>query len=235
MLFTSDTNQSLAQLQPGDSGTGTFSFSTKTGSVLAALRNPTITATISVAGRRLNESNVPEAISSTLVRTIQVATDLSLISKAQHTGGPFKNTGPWPPESDKETTYTISWSLVNTVNSVGGASVSATLPLFVRFTGAISPSDGSLSYNDATRTVTWNAGDVPAGTGISGNARTVSFQVALLPSVSQQGTSPVLMNAPTVTGTDRFTQKQLSTVGTLLTTQTTSDPAYQASFGQVKK
>ncbi len=235
ILYSKDTSAGLARLEQGDSGAGAFTFSTKTGTAFTSLRNPTITATVSVAGRRVGESNVPEAISSTVTRTIKVGTDLDLTAVAVRTTGPFKNTGPWPPEPDKETTYTIVLTLRNDVNAVASTLVTGTLPSYVRYVGAVSPNDSTLTYNEHTRMVTWNAGDIAAGTGYGAASRQVAFQVALLPSSSQRGTSPILMNTPQLTAVDRFTQHQIAGSKDGITTQTNTDPAYQSNFGEVLK
>lgn len=233
ILFSRETDRGLGQLNPGDTGGGSFSFSTKNASAMASMRNPTIIATISVAGRRVGEANVPEQMTSTLVRTIKVGTDFSLVARSLRTAGPFTNTGPWPPVADTESTYTIEFALANTVNSVGGAVVSGTLPSYVRYLRS-GQSDGSITYNATTRTVTWNAGDVPAGTGNGSTPKTAAVQVALLPSVSQRGTSPILMSTVTLSGTDRFTQKALSSVRPDVTTQSVTDPSYQPGNGEVQ-
>ncbi|MBU1292573.1 hypothetical protein KJ819_00715 [Patescibacteria group bacterium] len=230
LIFSKETNSELARLAPGATGNGSFTFATKNPAALTGVKNPTVTATVSVSGRRVGESNVPESVSSSLVRTIKVGTDLSLKARALYSIGAFKNTGPWPPVADTETTYTIELVLANTLNSVANASVSATLPSYVTYTGAVSPDDGSLTYNPTSRRVTWNAGEVPAGAG----SRTMSFQVKLLPSVSQRGTSPILMSAQQITGTDRFTQKSISFTNPEVTTNTLADPQFQANSGTVR-
>jgi hypothetical protein len=161
---------------------------------------------------------------------VKVGTSLALASKAVRTTGPFKNTGPVPPQVNKESTYTVVYTLSNTGNAVAGAQVTAALPPYVRFTGAVSPSDGSLAYNDTTRTVSWNAGDVPSGS----SGKSIAFQIAITPSTTQQGTSPVLLSAQEVTGVDRFTQRTISGSVGQLTTETSSDPGYTSGFGSVK-
>jgi len=231
VLFSSETAPGLASLQPGDTGNGIINFSTKKGAALQALRNPTITFKISVAGQRIGESNVPENISSTITRVAKVGTNLALSTKIVHSIGSFPNTGPWPPVPNSETTYTVEYALTNTVNSVAGAKVVAKLPTYVRFTGQMYPSDGSITYNDSTRTVTWTAGDIPAGTA---TPVTASFQIGFTPSTSQSGTNPVLLFAQEVDGVDRFTQAQISGSLQELTTQTSSDPAYVRADGAVQ-
>lgn len=234
ITFARENDASLANLAPGATGSGTFTFSTKPSAQLASLKNPTITATVSVSGRSVGEGNKPASVTSTVSRTIKVGTDLQLASGSRYSTGPFKNTGPWPPVADQETTYTVDLALTNTVNTVADAVVTGTLPSYVRYVGATSPADGSVSYNAATRTVTWKAGEVLAGAGYGSARRQVSFQVALLPSVSQRGTSPILLSGIKATGYDKFAQKQLAASQYDVTTVTTSDPAYVLGKAEVR-
>lgn len=234
VIYSRETFSGLANLAPGATGSGTFSFRTKPAASLIGTRNPSLTATVSVSARRVGEGNVPEQVPGAIVRTIRIGTDLTLTASGLYSAGPFKNTGPWPPVPDQETTYTVDLSLANSVNSVADAVVSGTLPSYVRFTGATSPADGSISYNAATRTVSWRAGDVAPGAGHAGPARTGAFQVALLPSVSQRGTSPILMSSIRVTGFDRFTEKPVELTHPEVTTRIVTDPAFVQGKGEVR-
>jgi hypothetical protein len=231
VVFARDTEGSLARLDPGASGSGSFTFRTKPGSALAGTRNPAITATVSVAGRRVGESGVPERVSNALTRTMKVGTDLTLAADGLYSAGAFRNVGPWPPMVDQETTYTVSLTLKNTVNAAADATVTATLPSYVRFVAA---SDASVSYNAATRTVSWKAGEVPAGTGYGASPRAASFQVALLPSASQRGTSPILVSGITLSAFDRFAEKQIEATRPDITTQLLADPAFVQGKGAVR-
>ena len=235
VIYSKENLPGLSRLDPGGSGTGSFTFRSKSAQSLIGVSQPQIVATISIAGRRSGQSNVPEGISGTVVRTIKIGTDLALATRAVRTVGPFKNTGPWPPVADQESTYTILLSLTNTVNSVGDAAVTAVLPSYMRYVGTMSPDDGSVTYNAGTRTITWNAGDVPVGAGYNATpAKTMAVQVALLPSVSQRGTSPILLFSQNVTGVDRFTKKALAATHEEVTAQTLTDPAHQPGFGEVR-
>ena len=213
VLFSSDTERGLANLAPGETGGGSFSFSTKSAAALAEMRNPTITATVSVTGRRAGEEGTAGLASSAVTRSIKVGTDLALSARPVRASGPA-------PTVDSETEYTIELSLSNTVNTVADATVTATLPSYVRFVGT---GDPSLAYNATTRTVTWKAGEVAAGAGFSGALERTSFRVALLPSASQRGTSPVLVSAQNVSGVDRFTQATISFTSPELTTAAADD------------
>lgn len=229
ILFSKDTNPELGQLAPGDSGTGAFSFMPKSAAALAGVPNPTITLTVSIAGNRLSQSGVPETVSSTVTKTVKVGTDVQLNSRVLRRAGPFVNTGPVPPKPNVESTYTIELSAVNSVNPIAGTQVSMTLPSYVRFTGTISPA-GSVTYDDRTRTVTWRVND------LAGSAtRTAHFQVALLPSDSQENTSPILVSEQLLSATDRFTQGTITARADRLTTQFGEDPSYEPGQGLVSQ
>lgn len=230
IVFNRDTTNSLKSLGPQDSGTGSFSIGTKSGASLEALTNPTVVLTVSISGKRIGESGVLENVTSTLTKTVKVATDLSLSTRAVRTIGPFTNTGVWPPKVDQETTYTIMMTAKNTVNAVAGAKAGMVLPQNVRFTGSVSPSDGSLIYNSSTREVIWTVGDM--GTA---SQKQMAFQVALLPSYSEKGTSPVLVGEQSIVGTDRFIQAQVKMTHPSVNARTTSDPAYISSYGVVSE
>ena len=231
VVFNSQTAPGLARLAPRDTGQGTFTFVTKKGSALNALRNPSVTMKVSIAGERNDTSNVPGTVTSTLTRTIKVATNLSFTSRAVRTIGGIPNTGPWPPVADKETTYTVQYTLTNNLNSVAGAKVSAVLPTNVRYTGVSVPSDGSVSFDASTRTVTWNAGDIASG---SQTPKTISYQVALTPSIADQGNAVPLVTSQKVTATDRFTGNAITGTVTDITTDITADPAFTPDKGKVK-
>lgn len=230
VIYAPDTTPGLSRVAPGDAGYGSFTFMTKSASALKNVRDASITITVKVTGRVNDGSNAPKQVTATMVRTVQLATDLSLKAQAVRTTGGIKNTGPWPPVPDKETTYTVLFTFTNSVNAVAGASVTAKLPSYVRYTGTTVPNDGSVTYDATTRTVTWAAGDVPAN---GATAKQMAFQVALLPSLSQRGTSPVLVSQVSYAGTDRVTKRAVEGTTYEVTTETVADPQYQSSFGQV--
>jgi hypothetical protein len=231
ILFTQQTDPSLTVLNPGDTGNGVFSFTTKTGAAFNTLRNPTVQLSVSVSGTPVGGSQ--QSITNTLTNTVKVATDLELATRIVHSTGPFPNSGPWPPVPNQPTTYTVLMSVTNTVNSIGGATATMILPSYVTFTGKLTPTDGSLTYDETSRTVTWHIGDVPPGTGTATPPQTAAFQISVTPSVSQSQTTPILVGNQTLTGTDRFTSAQVGNTAPALTTQAGTDPAYKTTFGTV--
>jgi hypothetical protein len=228
ITFDPGTNSGLSNLEPGDTGTGTFSFTVKSADQLAQLHSPTVTLSISASGSRINESGVSDTLTSTVVNTLKIASGLNLSSRAVRTVGPFTNSGPWPPTPGTATTYTVMMTAQNGVNATAGSIVSMTLPSYVSFTGATSPSDGSITYNDASRTVKWVVGDLTSGASKQG-----AFQISFLPSISQKGSSPSLVSTQTLTATDRFTQTTVTATAPALNIQTQGDPAYTPNDGVV--
>ena len=95
--------------------------------------------------------------------------------------------------------------------------MTTTLPDYVRFTGKTSTKNGTITYDASSRVVTWNIGDISSNAGVDG-----AFQIALLPSSSQEGTSPRLIGTQNLTGSDTFTKKSVSV---------NSDPLTTASVG----
>lgn len=218
ILFSRDTDPTLASLSPGASGVGSFSFTTLPAS--ASQSTPTITLTTSVSGTRVGEENVPRDISATVTRTIKVASTVNLVSTTLHNTGTITNGGPIPPIPGQQTTYAIVWTIQNPGNSVADGSVAATLPSYVNFTG---PWDGpgSVSYNSDSRVVTWTVGDVARGAKVS-----ATFQVTLIPSTSQKGTSPKLTAAPIFSGYDRFAGVPVKATGDPSNTETKTEVGY---------
>ncbi|MBI3572512.1 hypothetical protein HY091_03210 [Candidatus Kaiserbacteria bacterium] len=226
IIFSKDTDSSLAALAPGASGIGTFSFSTLPAS--SSIRDPSISFTTSVSGTRVGETNVPESVSASGITTAKVATALALNASALHSSGPFANSGPIPPTAGVATTYTIVWRIAGGGNAIAGANVSATLPSYVSYTNKTS-GGGSLSYDDASRTVSWNAGDLPAGSSAEG-----AFQVSLTPSTSQRNSAPALTSPATLTAFDRYAQVTINAQAAPVTTETPGDPGYVANNADVQ-
>ena len=231
IAYTGQTEPSLATLNAGNSGTGSFTIGTLTGNALNALTNPVITLNVSVAGQH-SGNGTTETINNVLTQTIELATNLMLTSSVVHSSGPFVNTGPLPPVVNQATTYTILWTITNTVNNVGGGTVTAILPSYVTFTGKVTPSDGSLTYDATSNTVAWKIGNVPSGS-IGKSALQAAFQVSITPSTSQAQTSPILIGNQTLIGTDRFTSTQVGNTADALDIETPTDPSYKNTFGTV--
>ncbi len=226
IFFSRDTDPTLSALPPGASGIGTFTFSTLEANKLPS--SPSITLTISVSGTREGQSNVPEEVNATMTKTIRVAAAVAFSARSLHNSGPIANTGPIPPRVDTPTTYSVVWNISNKGSAIADSAVTATLPSYITYTNKTS-GNGTFSYDEKSRTVSWRVGDVSQG----GSAQGV-FQVSLTPSSSQVGEAPALTNTARFSGFDRFAGVDVSATAEPVTIETKGDSGYSSSDGTVQ-
>lgn len=232
IVFNKITNPDLAVLEPGKKGESKFSFgSFGVGSVTgASLSNPVISLEIAVKGKRTDYSVGQEDIFFSDSRKVKITSDPQLFAKALYFIGPFKNTGPIPPQAEKETTYTITWLVTNPLNNLANTRVFATLPPDVKWVGKISPDREKVDYNPENNSIVWSVGNVSAGAGILSPAREVSFQVSILPSVIQIGETPILIGQSTLTAKDNFTLTAVSDAASELDARLINDPYFRSDM-----
>ncbi|MEK7568827.1 MAG: hypothetical protein AAB497_01805 [Patescibacteria group bacterium] len=222
----------FASLEPGARGTVGFSFSPVALGIDAGrlIKNPKITVEVRARARRLSEMKTFEDIASFAMRNVKFETDLRLSARGLYFTGAFENTGPLPPQAEKETTYTVEWTVRSSSNSVSNTSVKTTLPIYVKWLGAVSPEGEGISYNENTSEVVWNAGRIPIG-----GTREGAFQISFLPSLSQIGQIPRLTGDIFLVGTDDFTKTEVRDRKSPITTYLLSDPQFVQGQANVVK
>lgn len=224
VFWNKNTKPLLAELEPGKSENVDFDFASIPLAQDTGLENPNIHLDVVVRATRLREADeAPEVISTTLSRDIRINSDVFMIAQSLHTIGPFTNFGPFPPRADQETSYTITWTAQNSSNDLANTRIFGTLPVNVRFTGLISPGGERVTFDADKRRVTWDIGNLPHGTGFADPVRTVSFQVAVTPSVTEINNILPLVQNQSIVGTDRYTGVELSNTDRDLTTEIRND------------
>lgn len=227
VIWDKNTTGELSEIGPGDGGAVDFNFASLFLSPSQQIqRNQDITLKVVMTGTSFSSDGSSEEISSELIKKVKLSTALTMSTKAVYSTGPFKNTGPIPPRAEKETTYTVIWSLSNSFNDVSGVSARAELPQYMKWLDKVSPTAESIVYDPTSRTITWNPGNIPAGTGFSTSARQVAFQVSLVPSISQIGATQELVKSASVSGTDLSTGLSVAGSGSAVTTALFSDVTY---------
>lgn len=224
-------NPDLASVDPGKSGMVEFRFSPSS-NIASGSTNQDIGLSLNFSGSQVVANQSPQTVSAVATRTVKLGSELGFSGRVSRSQGPFENTGPIPPKADKPTTYTVLWTLTDSLNDVTGATVSATLPSYVSWNNLALPKSENISFDQSSNTVTWNAGNIANGTGSSKPARTVAFQITFTPSLGQVGTIPTLVNPTTVTATDAFTNASLTLSRVELTTLT-NDPDAKGGDEQV--
>lgn len=236
LLFDKNKIAEFATINSGDEGEIVFDFSTlaQSSNSGTSFSNSEITMDVSVLGSKAG--NAPSGSQELLysdTKTIKISSDLRLLSRGYRTVGPFENSGPFPPKVENETTYTITWTATNSFNKITNAQVSAMLPPNVRWTSFTSPDSEKISYDQSRGEILWDIGEIKSGVGTTLPSREVSFQVAVIPSVSQIGSNINLVNEATISGLDAFTGVRVGEIKTPVTTNITSDPEYVENVGKV--
>ncbi len=208
ILWSKATDPGLSDVAPGDSEMLTFSFKTLP-TAQGDFKNSTVHLSVNVQAERQSESNVPVVVQSSATTDAVVATDITLSPSMVYAAGSMT------PKADTETTYTVTWIVLNSANALANTSVSAVLPSYVRF---IAPLAGSnISFNSSGRIVTWSIGDIAGGQSKNG-----SFQVTLTPSLTQVGNIPTVVGSQRVSAYDRFVRGQIEGTAAPLTTGSVS-------------
>ncbi len=235
IVWDKNTVSNFATVQPGAHGTLSLQFASA--SLLSGpntvLSDPNIVVDISVKGSQPNEGVSVKEVNSSEKKTFKVATDLQLSGKTLYSTGPIQNSGPLPPKAGVETTYTLEWKITNTSNKASKTEVRATLPANVTFVKKDPSSTEDLTYNDTTREIIWDVGNVARGAGFVIPAKVVDFQVKIKPSTSQVGTTPGLLSEATLTAHDLYTDTDIRSVSTRLTTNVNTDQSGPQSGGAV--
>ena len=226
----------LAEVNSGESGLVSFSFSplslfSASGGILS---NPSINIEVDVSGDQSGTGFTTSTLTNSSSAAILISSDVGFSNKALYYSGAFNNTGAIPPKVGQVTTYDVVWSLSNTANNISNAAVTATLPAWVDFAGKFSPSSENLTYDPTSRQITWNVGQIQRGAGITGAARSVSFQISFTPSISQVGTTPIILNSAVLTGHDDFANVDINVNKASLSTILDSDTAFPNGGGIVQ-
>ncbi|MCB9811625.1 hypothetical protein H6783_01815 [Candidatus Nomurabacteria bacterium] len=216
--------RNLEQLDPG--GEQRFSFSITPSSNVPA--TPQVVVDVTVNARRVSESNASEALIGAVTSAIRVESSPSLVSATTFNTGSFSDVGPIPPEVGRTTSYTIALRLTNGTNDITGGVMTAELPSYVTWLDNTA-GRGTFSFNESTRTLTWETGSMQGGESMSG-----SFQVSILPSTSQIGTTPTLVGEQRFKADDRFTGSLIRTTSAGITTKMSEEFGFDKGNGLVK-
>ncbi|MEK7099106.1 MAG: hypothetical protein AAB916_01150 [Patescibacteria group bacterium] len=188
---------------------------------------------------RIETPTVPDELHGSVLApedsvTFKVSTVVLTAGRTVFRTSPIPNTGPLPPKVGEKTTYAIVWEVRNFTNDVEGGEMRASLPPNVRWENVISPSDADVRFDNASGEVRWRMGRIPAGTGVLTPARVAAFQVSIIPSAVDLGSSPALIGDTHFTGRDMFTAQDVRLDIPGLDTQMPQDPLVKGEEWNVR-
>ncbi len=227
IIWNKVTNPELSNIPAGGNGNLSFGLTPRNRGGVNGITNPSISIDVGVSGKRLGENDVQENITSSANRKIKLSSNLSITSQLLRVSGPFVNTGPIPPKPERETTYTVVWTVDNTVNTMSGAEAKSSLPAYVNYVGKISPTDEDISFNPNNHEIVWNIGNIDTQTLKNGHRRQVAFQISFTPSVTQSGTMPTLVNPVSLIAHDDYTNVPVTSQQGSLTTSFSTDSSFK--------
>jgi hypothetical protein len=137
-----------------------------------------------------------------------LTTPLNIESFARYTspGGDQIGRGPLPPRVQQKTSYWIFWNVDGTTNPLQNTIIEGTLPSNVSFSGNTTASeDEGVTFDPLTRKITWDLAQVPPTLNPESKVYSVAFEVILIPTTAQIGSSAPLLQKTSFTGQDAVT------------------------------
>jgi len=135
-------------------------------------------------------------------------TDADLAVQANYfteEGAPV-GSGPLPPVAGETTAYRVTWKLEKHLHELSNINVSAVLPQTAAWSGKTLVNAGNVSYDEASRTVTWALNRMPAPV----SELEVSFEVQITPAELDVGRFAQLLGETHVEANDADVSEQLT-------------------------
>lgn len=209
-------NKDLQQVSAGGSRTVDFSIIPGSGQSTASFE-----LVVNVYGRRVAEQSAQEQLFGTVPVTIKYSSSVEVSGRANYMSGPI------PPKVAESTSYTVTLTAEAGGNDATDVVVKTSLPVYVTWDNEFA-AEGNVVYNPVSREIEWQAGNIDGG-----KQKDLVFKVSVLPSSSQVGIKPILLNRQTMTAKDRFTGANLSDDSALITTELPPSSGYDENNGQV--
>ena len=199
IIWEPNATPELKLLAPGEEGTVRFSIKTLS-QIPREFRSPGLISKV-IVGQNQKEFITRVNSKLDLAQTVQINDDI------------FLSEGPVPPVAGEANLYTIFWDVKNYFNDAKEIVIKATLSGNVEFMGTVSPESESqnVSFNNDSKELVWNVGDVAAGIGLRDKRRILAFQIRLTPPLSQAGQYAPLIEKTSISGLDDWTKKDLNT------------------------
>jgi len=209
-------NPTFAQVPPGTSQTLNFAL---TGD---SKRGPSsFDITVNVYARRVAEQSAQEQLIGSVKASAKYVSEAAVTSQINYMSGPV------PPKAGQTTTYLVALVVEAGSNDMTNTVVKTSLPTFMTWLNDYSGS-GSVDYNPISKEIRWDVGD------IEGNGKKeLIFSTSILPSLSQVGTTPLLINNISLQAVDRFTGTTLTADSGMRYIELSEESGYEPGNGMV--
>lgn len=215
-------NSDFERILPGD--VRTLDFKVQQG---PDKTNSAFELTVNVYARRVAESSAVETLIGTVKAEAKYSSKVKIAGQAGKNTASYIDKGPVPPVVGVPNTYTMTLVAEAGANDVSNAIVETSLPLYVTWLD-IYNTEGAVTYNSVSKKLQWAIGDIA-----SGERKEMTFQISTLPSVSQIGKTPVLLNKQQMRANDDFTGELLQNEASPVTTELSTELGYEKDNGIV--
>ena len=199
----------LEILNPGESGSLHFSVRLKDPATKDSSKNLTVNISSKIKAAEYNTFLPGGQAQIKISSPLRVKTGLDFSS------------GSLPPRVGLRSVYKVSLQLTNSSNDFSEGEVSCFLPTIAgnfNLNSVNSAERQNVQFDPSTGKLTWNISVLPAYTGKFSPARVLEFETSVSPSLSDAGSSPVLVRGIRLNAKDTFTQMQASVSAEDLTT-----------------
>lgn len=214
----------LAKVEPGQTGTITLSIPLKLSIEQSATRvyENVPFATTASATFDMGELARATVADSPVTTTMTSPLVLSSFGRYATPSGDQIGRGPLPPAVDEATGYWIFWNLRGTTNALKNVRIEGELGSNVTFTGRQTDStDGGVVASG--NQIIWTAASLSPTLSPDSKIVGVAFEVSIVPTADQAGTTPTLLKNVRVTATDAATGAFVSASGEAITTSLPGD------------
>ncbi|MEK7085020.1 MAG: hypothetical protein AAB904_00660, partial [Patescibacteria group bacterium] len=234
LVWNASSDPALQELATGEEGTLRLEFVFLNPPPIRASADKNFSAKLEA---RIFPEHVPPEYAGTDIAgesnlEIKLATDFQLARRGFYFSEILPNSGPMPPKVGEETTFTVVWSLTNSTNDIPELTLHASLPSYMTWKSIVQPTGAKISFNESTGEITWDVGELKAGTGFLRPAEEVAFQVGLIPGADLIGKAPELVGPVLASGTDVFAELPVEAKARELTLSLPDDTRLE--FGQKK-
>lgn len=217
-VWNKNTIKDFTEIPVGASGTFQFTIPSIAPKADGSMKNPNVAFEIFSKGLEDIGGSTPKKIESIDSIVVRILADTNISQATLFSTGPLANNGPFPPQINKETTYTLAFYVKNSTNDITQAELRGRLPANVTFTGNFSPESEKVVVDEKTGELIWKIGNVSQST--NPIAKSTFIQVKAIPSLVQVGERIPLLTDIVFKAVDRFTGKSLNQDMPDLTSQT---------------
>lgn len=201
----------IGTLAPGERKTYSFIFPLKDTAGEGGMSAFSVTAYVTSLG--VTVQSVPLNV------LLNAQVSLTASARYYNEGGAPLGRGVFPPRVGEETTFLLDWTFTRALHAVNNATITATLPQNVTFLALQDATIGAMTYDEATRTLTWKSTSIPEDV----TSGTVHFEVAYVPDEADVDTYGKLLSGSIFRSEDAETQAILTAQVGGITTELLGD------------